>query len=89
MDQKFHFPTGLRRGEGGGGPDPFVVKDYEKGPFIFLKPSLKTKMNKNKEITSNLTYKLLKLDKFFILILNLENRVVRQIVFGEPLNCTS
>ena len=50
---------------------------------------LKTKMNKNKEITSNLTYKLLKLDKLFILFLNLGNRVVRQIVFGEPLNCTS
>ena len=26
--------------EGGGGPDPFIVKDYEKGPF-FLKPSLR------------------------------------------------
>ena len=26
--------------KGGGGPDPFIVKDYEKGPFIFLQPSL-------------------------------------------------
>ena len=25
---------------GGGGPDPFIVKDYEKGPFLFLQPSL-------------------------------------------------
>ena len=38
MDQKFHYPTGLWRG-GGGVPDPFIVKDYEKGPF-FLQPSL-------------------------------------------------
>ena len=34
MDQKFHYPTWLWRG-GGGGPDPFIVKDYEKGPFFF------------------------------------------------------
>ena len=33
--KKFHFPTELRRG--GGGPDPFVVKDYKKGLF-FIKP---------------------------------------------------
>ena len=33
MDQKFHYPTGLWRG--GGGPDPFIVKDYENGPFFF------------------------------------------------------
>ena len=27
------------KGGGGGGPDPFIVKDYEKGPF--LQPSLR------------------------------------------------
>ena len=39
LTNKFHFPTGLRRG--GGGADPFVVKDYENGPF-FLSLSLIT-----------------------------------------------
>ena len=31
LTKKFHFPTGLRSG---GGPDPFVVKDYKKGLFF-------------------------------------------------------
>ena len=39
--KKFHFPTGLRRG--GGGPDPFVVKDYKKGIFFFDAFPYKTK----------------------------------------------
>ena len=30
MDLEFNFPTG----RGGGGLEPFVVKDYEKGPFL-------------------------------------------------------
>ena len=33
--KKFHFPTELRRGGRGGGPAPFVVKDYKKGIFFF------------------------------------------------------
>ena len=31
LTKKFHFSTELR---GRGGPDPFVVKDYENGPFF-------------------------------------------------------
>ena len=33
MDLKFHFPTGCKGGVGGC-LDPFVVKDYENGPFF-------------------------------------------------------
>ena len=36
MDQKFHYPGHVTmKGGGGRGPDPFIVKDYEKGPLFF------------------------------------------------------
>ena len=36
MSERNHVSDMIVRDYEGGGPDPFVVKDYEKGPFFPL-----------------------------------------------------